>query len=195
MMGAPCGDLTAFDHALNAAVLLGQTALRHGDRVGVLAFDSDVRAWIPPKSGARSGGRLIRGTYDLFPSMDEPDHAKAFRFLAQRVRRRSLVVLMTHVVDDVNAEAVEAVVGAMARRHLTMNVWLRDPALDDLLSQPAETVLDRYHRGAAAEVVADREAGLSRLARKGALIVDCPPSVLTGNLLTQYLEVKSRRLL
>lgn len=195
MMGARCGDLTAFDHALNAAVLLGQTALRHGDRVGLMAFDSEVRTWLPPRSGVRSGGRLIRGIYDRFPSMDEPDYAKAFRFLAQRVRRRSLVVVMTHVVDEVNAKSVEAVVGAMARRHLTLNVWLRDPALDEILEAPATTDLERYHRGAVAEVVAERESGLARLSRRGALIVDCPPRVLTGNLLTQYLEVKSRRLL
>ena len=41
MMSARSGSLTAFDHALNAAVLLGQVALQHGDRVGLLAFDSD----------------------------------------------------------------------------------------------------------------------------------------------------------
>ena len=48
MMSARSGALTAFDHALNAAVLLGQRALRHGDRVGLLAFDSKPRVWLAP---------------------------------------------------------------------------------------------------------------------------------------------------
>ena len=52
MMSARSGRLTAFDHALNAAVLLGQVALQHGDRVGLLAFDRGTRVWLPPKGGS-----------------------------------------------------------------------------------------------------------------------------------------------
>ena len=53
MMSGKNGDLTSFDHALNAALMMGQVALKHGDRVGLLAFDSDVRVWLPPKGGAQ----------------------------------------------------------------------------------------------------------------------------------------------
>ncbi|MEZ4241698.1 MAG: DUF58 domain-containing protein [Myxococcota bacterium] len=44
--GAQHGEqgIAVFDHALNAAVRRGQVALGHGDRVGLLAFDREVRA-------------------------------------------------------------------------------------------------------------------------------------------------------
>lgn len=195
MMSARAGDLTAFDHALNAAAMLGQTALRQGDRVGLLAFDTAIRAWLPPKGGARSGGRLIRATYDLFPSFEEPDYALAFRHLGQRVRRRSLVVLLTSVVDEVNASMAEAVLGALGRRHLAVSVWLRDPELDALLDAPASDPAGVYARAAAAELVAWRERSLAQIRRRGALVVDCPAGELTPALLGRYLEIKSRRLL
>lgn len=195
MMSARTGSLTAFDHALNAALMMGQEALRAGDRVGLLVFDQQVRAWLPPRSGARSGARLIRATYDLFPTLDEPDYAAAFGWLSQKVRRRSLVVLLTSVVDEVNAELSTALIGAMATRHLPLCVWIRDLDLEEILEQPASGREAVYERCAAAELVGWRERSLKALQRRGALVVDCRPQELTSTLLARYLDIKARRLL
>ncbi|MFT6143381.1 MAG: hypothetical protein ACJAZO_002394 [Myxococcota bacterium] len=192
MMSAKMGDLSAFDHALNAALMVGQTALRHGDRVGMLAFDDKVRAWLPPKAGARNGARLIRGLYDVFPSAGEPDYAMAFRYLASRVKRRSLVVLFTSIVDDASAELAHQLVSALARRHVPVCVWVRDPEVEALLHKSG---VDPYTRGAAAEIAGWREKALADLQRRGALVVGGDPEALTPNLLASYLEVKARRIL
>lgn len=195
MMSAEYGGLTAFDRALNAALMMGQVALRHGDRVGMLVFDDRVRTWLPPKGGKRSGARLIRSTYDIFPSLAEPDYALAFRHLSARVRRRSLVVLFTAVVDEVNAELTHTLLRGLGRRHLAMSVWVRDPAIDARLEEPTKSPLDPWARGAAAEVALWRERKLNALRRRGALVVDAPIDQLTPALLGRYLEIKARRLL
>jgi uncharacterized protein (DUF58 family) len=195
MMSARNGALTSFDHALNAALMMGQIALRHGDRVGILVFDRKVRAWIPPKGGSRAGSRLIRGTYDVFPSLEEPDYALAFRHLATHVRRRSLVVLLTAVVDEVNADVAHTLVRALAGRHLPLCAWLRDTEIEQLAHADAPTVGDAYVRSAAAELVAWRERSLLRVRQAGALVVDVSPDQLTTSLIGRYLEVKARRLL
>ncbi len=195
MMSGQVGAMTAFDHALNAAMMLAQVALRHGDRVGLLAFDRQVRAWHPPRGGAASGSALIRGTYDLFPSLHEPDFALAFRHLAHSVRRRSLVVLFTTVVDEANAELTRALIAGLATRHLPLCVWMRDTDLDALLDAPPGAPEVAYARGAAAELIAWREASMAALRRRGALVVDASAETLTPSLLTRYLEIKARRLL
>jgi uncharacterized protein (DUF58 family) len=195
MMSAANGSLTSFDHALNAALMMAQVALRHGDRVGFLAFDHQIRAWLPPRGGTRSGGRLIRATYDLFPSLAEPDYAMAFRHLSKRVRRRSLVVLLTAVVDEPNAALSSALVRGLAGRHLPLCVWVRDGELTALAEGPAEKRSDAYVRAAAAEIVGWREKALANVRRSGALVVDSPPERLTPQLLSRYLEIKARRML
>ena len=195
MMSARNGDLTTFDHALNASLMMAQVALRHGDRVGLLAFDSTVRAWLPPVGGARSGADLIRGTYDLFPSLDEPNYAMALRYLSGRVRRRSLVVLMTTMTDQVSADLLEPVTRALSRRHLPLYVWLRDMGVEQLVTGARTHQIDHYVGGAAAELLAWRERTLSQVRSKGALVVDVDPADLTPRLLSRYLEVKARRLL
>lgn len=195
LMTGTSDGLTLFDRALNSALMMAHVALKHGDRVGMLVFDSEIRAWLPPASGSRSAHRLIRGTYDVFARDEEPDYALAFRHLGQRVRSRSLVVMLTSVVDDVNAGLTEAVVSGMARRHLPLVVWLRDGDVDQLLHAPAEAPIDHYARGAAAELLAWREASLARLRRRGAMVLDADPRDLTPGLLGRYLDIKARRLL
>ena len=192
LMTSQGGSLTAFDHALNAAVIMGQAALRHGDRVGLLAFDDQIRVWLPPKGGKRSGGRLIRSTYDLFPSVRDPDYALAFRHLHARVRRRSLVVLLTHVSDEVNGQLAEQLVGALRGRHIPLAVWLRDAEIEELISDPEE---DPFTKGAAAELANYREQSLATMRRRGVLTLDVTPGELTPQLVGKYLEVKARGLL
>lgn len=195
MMSARSGELSMFDHALNAALALGHAALARGDRVGVLAFDRSVRAWLPPRGGARNGHRLIHGTFDLSPSLEEPDFAAAFRFLSAEVRQRSLVVLLTTVIDEVNAEQASAVSRALGSRHLPVCVWLRDVELDAMIDAPPEDRADLCARGAAAELLAWRERSLDALRRRGVRVIDCAPQALSDALLGRYLEIKALRLL
>ena len=96
---------------------------------------------------------------------------------SQRVRRRSLVILLTSVVDDVNAEAGKAIVDAMASRHLPLVVWLRDTGLERLVDTPRRTRQDVYDAGAAAELLVRREDHLAALRKRGALVIDAGPRV------------------
>src|SRR5690606_23142930 len=129
---------------------LAHTALKAGDRVGLMVYDHRVVRWVPPRGGMDTAHRLIRATYDVFPSEGETDHALAFRQLAGRVRNRSLVVLLTHVADRVGAEGVESLVRAVSGRHLPVAVWLRDPALDALADDPQA---EAHAAGAAAHLL------------------------------------------
>lgn len=192
MMSAPMAGTSAFDHALHASLLLGQAALKRGDRVGLLAFDRRVRTWVPPKGGRRSSSRLIHATYDLQPSLNETDFAAAYRHLAVQVRRRSLVVVFTSVVDGENLASMQRLVRGLHKRHLPLVVWIRDPALDAVLEDDDR---DPHARGAAAELALARREALQSLQRGGAVVVDAPVAELTGALLARYVEIKARRLL
>ena len=68
--------------------------------------------------------------------------------------------MLTHVSDEASAKMVEAVTTAMGRRHLVVQVWLRDPTLDALVAQSGETEEARYQRAAAALMVGWRERTL-----------------------------------
>ena len=195
LMTAETQALSHFDHALNAMLMLAHVAVRGGDRVGMLGFDDAMQSFVQPAGGPSATRKLIQASYDLHPRMVEPDYDKAFEQVALRVRKRSLVVLFTHVVDDAVAEVVIRRTRALLRRHLTLLVMFRDIELDRLLAGPAETREGLYTRGAAAELVRWREGVISRLQRAGSLVLDVAPHELTGALVNRYLEIKARHLL
>ena len=61
------GDLSHFDHGLNAMILLAHVALKGGDAVGLLSFGEE-RRWTPPGKGAATVSQLLHRVYDLEPT-------------------------------------------------------------------------------------------------------------------------------
>jgi len=195
LMTAEVGGLSHFDHALNATLMLAHVALRGGDRVGLVGFDDVLRAFVAPAAGPSAGRRLIQATYGLQPRLVEPDYDAAFEQVALRVRKRSLVILFTQVVDEVLAGLIVRRTRALLRRHLPLVVMFRDSDVEQLLEPRGGEDLELYTRGAAAELLRWRESVLKELRRAGALVLDVAPTELTGSLINRYLEIKARQLL
>ncbi|MDC0321645.1 DUF58 domain-containing protein, partial [Akkermansiaceae bacterium] len=65
------GEISQFDHCLNAMLLISYVALRQGDQVGILSFGGTDR-WLPPVKGASSMTTVLNHLYDYetspFPS-------------------------------------------------------------------------------------------------------------------------------
>lgn len=192
MMTSEVQGVTQFDHALNAALMLGHVAARTGDHVGMLVFDAALRAYVPPARGRAGQNRLIASAYDLHPQLCESDYDGAFRTLALRQRKRALVVLFSQVLDDAVASSMLRGVRALSRHHLPLVVLFRDLDVDALLRPQADTREELYVRAAAAELSTWRSAFVRDLRHGGALVLDVGPKELTGKLINRYFEVKAR---
>jgi len=196
LMTAESGGLSAFDHALNATLMMGHVASRAGDQIGLAAFDRQVRAYLPPIGGRRATQRLIATAYDLQPQLVETDYGVAFDLLARRVRKRALVVLFTQIVDDVSAQSLLRFMRGLPRRHLPLCVLLRDGDVDGLLEgDNARGDAGWYIRGAAAETVLWRDRLVRELKAGGAHVLQPLPQDLTPALVTRYLQIKAQQLL
>lgn len=196
LMTAETEGLTAFDHALNATLMMGHVASRAGDHIGMLAFDRRVRAYLPPVSGPSATQRLIATAYDLHPELVETDYAAAFDLLSRRLRKRALVVLFTQIVDDVSAQSLLRFMRSLPRRHLPLCVLFRDGDVDRLLETDAVPGdLGWYVRGAAAETVLWRDRLVRDLKAGGAHVLQPLPKDLTPALVSRYLQIKAQQLL
>lgn len=196
LMTTESGGLSNLDHALNAVLMMSHVAARSGDHVGLVAYDTKVRAFVPPAGGSRATQRLIQATYDLHAGMVEPDHRAAFDFLSRRVRRRALVILFTQVIDDVAAGTVLRLMRGVGSRHLPLCALFRDGALDAMVeSPPSADASDLYRRGAAAEAIIWRDRLVRDLKAGGALVLHTLPGRLTPSLVNRYLEIKAQQML
>ena len=195
-MTADSAGLPQFDRALNAALMLAHVASRAGDHTGLLAFDTEVRAWLPPLGGPGATRRLIRASFDLEPSLLEPDFRAGLVGLRRRLKKRSLVVLFTQVLDPVRKDELVPLLRALQPVHLPIVVMLRDENLEAILQPGVGDAPEAlYVKGAAAAEVTDRERMAEDMRRAGAIVVHVKPSELTSEVVRRYLEVKSRRLL
>ena len=198
LMTAETGGITHLDHALNATLMMSHVAARTGDHVGLIAFDDRVRSYLPPSGGGKASQKIIQASYDLHASLVEPNYRAAFDQLALRVRKRALIVLFTHVIDDQAAKDVSHLMRKLLPRHLPLVVLFRDVEVDQLaepITDRPEVELDLYMRGAAAELIVWRDRLVRDLGRSGVLTLDTPPAKLTPALLNRYLEIKARQLL
>lgn len=187
--------ITSVDHALAAALLTADVALRGGDRAGLLTFDDRPRSFLRP-TGGRSGGRkLTRAVYALDAGFAATDYRSAMVFLKTQVKARSLFVLFTNILDPRGAKDLAAAVRGLLPRHLPLCVLMRDSEVEELAVAPPRQESDVLVRAAAAESVAWRDGIVRTLRNAGALVLDARPEDVTPLLVKRYLEVKARRLL
>jgi uncharacterized protein (DUF58 family) len=196
LMGGDTGDgLSPLDHAFNAMLLLAHVAFVRGDQVGLLAFSDRVRAFVAPAGGPRRINRLVHSVHNVFPEMVESRYDRAFIELEKRCRKRSLVVLMTNLFDELNAQLACEYLRNLKGRHLPLAVFLRDHDLFALADHAPEEGPGLYQGAAAASMLNWRERVLAGLRRGGVLTLDVFPEEMTAQLVNRYLEIKARHLL
>lgn len=194
-MTAVFDGLTALDHALNAALMLSHVAVLSGDHVGFLAFSDQPLVLLKPRGGRQVENAIIQACYDLFPESIESDYAAAFKQLRAQVRKRTLVVFLTHAVDEAAAEAIAKQATALLPKHLPLVVLLRDVELEALAHQRASDPRGVAQQAAAAELSHWRLRLLRRLSRQGVLVLDSRPEDLSAAVVSRYLEVKAQGLI
>lgn len=93
-------ELTHFDYTLNAVMLLSYAALRHQDAVGLMTMAHESPRFLPAKKNSRQINQILETVYDIDPSQQVPDYAKAVDRILKQQHRRSLVVVITHIEQN-----------------------------------------------------------------------------------------------
>jgi len=200
MMVNECDGVSMFDAALDAALTLAYVAIGHRDEVGILCFSDRIVRWMPPRSGPGQLRRMIAATHDVLPELVESRFDEALIHLGHQCRKRTLLVLLTNVIDDRNADRIRRHVLPTVGRHLPLVVCLRDRSLSDRIAAwqgggsgetRGRSDVGFHTAAAAADVLSWRHRVLGDLQRAGVLTLDCLPEQVTAALVNEYLKVKA----
>ena len=195
LMTSRIEHLSKLDHAINAALSIGYVATRGGDNIGLLVFNRQVTAYLPPQRGQAQLAAMTEALYNIKAQMIEPSYARAFQYLSQNCKRRSLVVILTDLIDrDASAELL-AYTATLLPRHLPLIVTIGDKDLRALVAEEPRKITDVYQQSVAEELLQQREEALARITELGGLALDVPAGQLSLELVNKYLEVKERGLL
>lgn len=117
------GECSKRDLASEVGALLAFSALRNGDKVGLLLFTDRVEKFVPPRKGRRHSLRLIREILDPSPEGRGTDLGQALSYLNRVQKRRAVVFLLS---DFLGAPA-DRDLRVTCRRHDVSALHLSDP--------------------------------------------------------------------
>ena len=89
------------EHARQLAAALAYLMIRQRDAVGLVTFDTDLRAMIPPRSAPSHFAVLCKALEEARPGGETP-LGRVLHALAERIRRRGLVVILSDGFDRVD---------------------------------------------------------------------------------------------
>ena len=110
--------------AAELAALLAFSAGRNGDKVGLLMFSDRIELYVPPRSGLSHTLRLIREMLAFRPQSGGTDIDLALRESAQLLKKRSVVFLLSDLIDR---KEFETSLKLLNRRHDVVALQIFDP--------------------------------------------------------------------
>jgi len=195
LMTARIDTETKLDSAVHAALALMSAAARAGDNAGIIVFGRRIKTYLPPGRGRDQMDAALEALHAIEPEMIEPSYARAFEFIAANSKRRSLVVLLTDLVDEEGSRELLTSLRLLRPRHLPLVVTIADRDLKAVVRDEPETVRDLFTQSVAEEIIYHREAALRLVESQGGLALDVTAAALAPALLEKYLQVKERGLL
>jgi uncharacterized protein (DUF58 family) len=195
LMTARIEQETKLDSAVHAALALMSAAARAGDNAGLLVFGRKIKAFLPPSRGHDHMDAALEALYSVEPEMIEPSYSHAFEYIAANSKRRSLVIVITDLVDEEGSKELLTSLRLLRPRHLPLVVTIADRDLRAVVSNAPETARDLFTQSVAEEIMYLREAALRLVESQGGLALDVTAAALAPAILEKYLQVKERGLL
>ena len=189
--------------AAEVGALVAFSAIRNGDRVGLLLFTDKVETFVPPRKGREHGLRVLRDLLAFEPDGRGTSIAGALETLRRAVPKRAVVFLLSDFQDA----GFESTLRVVARKHDVVAIAVSDPreaVLPDVglvaIEDPEtgdRAVLDtsspRVRRAYAQRAEAARAASRAALARTGVDVLELSTGEPYDRPLVRFFRERARR--
>ncbi len=187
-MRAKDGNISHFDHALNALLLSSFIALRQGDSVGLLSFAGQTR-WVAPIKGKSQISHLLDQIYDLHSTLETTDYLEVAQQIISRQPKRSLIIFISSIEPEDRDDLGKAT-KLLSQHHLVMVASMRQQALTDLQHSEITTLEDALKYCGASQQIQKQAALHSELRSDHIIVTDTQPSHMHIALINEYMALK-----
>ena len=195
LMREEIAGLPKIDHAIHSALALTWAAGIGGDQVGFYSFDSRPQRYLPPQPGRQAFNRIRAEAAEMDYVSVESNHTLAMAHLNGQLNRRSLIVVFSDFVDSITAELLVENIGVLSKHHVLVFVALRDPSIEAFRS-PDDLSMDNIALAvSAAQVTQERARVFDTLRRLGVICLDVEPGQVTADLISTYIDIKSKEMI
>lgn len=194
-MQMPFNQLTLLDYAINSSLLLSTTALRKGDKAGLITFSSTIDDILPASERRIQRSRLMETLYRQETDFKDADYSNLFITVKRCVKQRSLLVLFT------NFETLSALrrqlpyLKLLAKDHLLIVAFFLNTEIDKVLDTRVDNEEDYFRKSVAEKMHSDKILIVKELNRHGIQTILTAPENLSVLSINKYLEIKTRSLI
>jgi uncharacterized protein (DUF58 family) len=192
-MKMPFEGMTLLDYAINATLVLSNTAILKQDKAGLITFSEQIDAFLPADKKPGQMNQVMELLHRQETDFMEPDFEKLFSIIRNRITQRSLLILFTNYESFESLERDLPSLKRIAHYHLLMVIFFENTELQDLAEGKAKTIEDIYIKTIAEKYRHEKRLIAKELQKHGIISVLTTPQKLTINALNKYLELKNRQ--
>jgi uncharacterized protein (DUF58 family) len=189
------GGRPRFEHALNAAVMLSYVAQKRGDAVSMACFSNRIEAYMPSTKGQLIVPRVLETLFDVRPRNVESDYWHVFAQALARLQRRSLIVLLSEVLDRAGSSGLINNLVRATRKHLILCVVMVEAELYGAADALPSDLPSTYRKAAASYMSLERQLALADMRSRGIMVLETSPQAFSIQLVRKYLEIRRTGLL
>jgi uncharacterized protein (DUF58 family) len=194
LMAETIGKYSKLEHALNATVMLSYVVQKRGDALSVASFSNKIESFLPTVRGPSLLPRVLESLYAVQVHPVESDYWQAIAQVLMLLNRRSLVILLTDVLDASSSAGLINNLSRAAEKHLVLCVVLNEPAIAEMARAVPATAEDTYRKAAACDQLRRRRLALENMRSRGILVLETDPEHLSVHLVKRYLEIRQANL-
>ncbi len=187
---------TILERFITAALIMALAAERQGDMFGLLTFDDKVRSFLTAKKGKAHFNICRDALYTLQPRSVSPDFAELVTFIGTKIRRRALLVFLTHLDDPVLADSFAQYIDLISRHHVILVNMLKPVAAKPLFSSESVSSVDDIYNDLGGHLLWRRLQETQKVLQRRAVGFGMLDNEnLCTELVSQYLTLKRRQVL
>ncbi|MGD8725377.1 MAG: DUF58 domain-containing protein, partial [Desulfobacterales bacterium] len=181
---------------ITAALIMALAAERQGDLFGLLTFDDKVRTFLKAKMGKAHFNVCRDVLYMLQPQKVSPDFSELFTFIGTHIRRRALMVFLTHLDDPVLADGFARHIDLVARHHVVLVNMIKPLMARPLFSSESVSSVNDIYTDLGGHMLWRRLRETQKVLQKRGVGFAMPENEnLCIDLVGQYLSLKRRQVL
>lgn len=181
---------TRLDTNIDATLLLAALAAHAGDRIDVVAIDTELQSHVARDSAGQMMHQLAIALAEVEPQLRETNWELAATTVHKLTSQRSLVVFLTALDAAVIRGGLRDVAGQLAQQHTVVIAGPDDREIS-ALAQRRDDAVQVYTAAAAEVALANQRAAVRELAGVGVHVVYGSEATLPVRLADTYLQLKA----
>lgn len=192
VMKMPFEGMSLLDYAINASLVLLNTAMIKGDKAGLITFSNQISNIVPAERRPTQMNKIMEVLYNQRTFYKESDYEILYATAKLKITQRSLLILFTNLETIEGLKRQLFFLRKLARHHLLVVVIFENTEMNSLLESSPKTLEDIYIKTIAEKFKLDKRLLVRELEQFGIHSILTTPGNLTVNVINKYLELKAR---